>query len=891
MQTARSWARRPRRCNDVPLEFTSKGYIEVYLEGVFVSRHRIETEAVESIVAHSEANGDGTYRITYPEKSVVARRIKLVPVPASGKPSQPTLVVTHAPIVDPATTGTAVLTWSAAAPASGTTVASYTVYQGGVAVQSGLTGLTASVTGLSAGVLYSFTVTATSNQGLESLPSNACLVSWPSWTDSLGNTFSVPQNTPFSYTFSAADLDGDAVPFSYDNVPPGITVTPGVQSGTTREITISSAGLSADSYTVSVDLQPLVTATDLTTLTLLASSTDASAPWMAGVAFAKGAVPAGVGLVTSEASSSVVVKRRWNDGSAKHAVVCGLSSLTAGVGKQVSLQAGTRGGTALTAASIQAAAPTASVQLGANGTVMLGSLLASPFRTWVSTPDMVECHYRASVTADLAVWFHVRLWSNGRLWVRAIAENGYTTGSPTTQAYVATVIIGGSTVYSASVNHYAFTRWTATGWVGTAATVRTAHVPAELIATRLVPNYWKRSPSATKLNAQVRTYAPMQLSPQPVSMGDAGFGEYIGVLPNWSALFVTSADARAYDATLVASNTLNSYSICRRSAATNRLSRPSDFPTFGLGEYSSSNPLGAWEVAHLVNEGYAAYLATGDYWHLETLGFNASYCYLTISTTNGQGVNKILRGETRAVGWMLNVVGHYCSIAPVEGEAAADSAIVSDYQTLLANNVAHWSSQIGVSGQNQLGSPYQYSLGAWSGTGSVAPWMTDFWVIVNGALCKMDPLPTMTSWQALRDWMYRWIVGRFGPTGSENFHFSRGGSEYGINISASNLTDPTTFFDSWGAVWTATFGSPNAETTNTLYSTNPGASNDPAYASGNHRWGVAVAAFAYAVDDSASGVSAAWSRFTGASNWSAIEGSNFSDVPLWGIVPSGYGGT
>jgi hypothetical protein len=118
----------------------------------------------------------------------------------------------------------------------------------------------------------------------------------------------------------------------------------------------------------------------------LTSAAGGTQPFMLGHGFAKGDVPSGLDIVsdTSGITLRSVVKRRWNDGSVKHAVLVGSGSFTAGVAKQISLSTGVAGGGSnMTSANIQAAAPTASVQLGSIGTVNLSTLLASPFRTWV----------------------------------------------------------------------------------------------------------------------------------------------------------------------------------------------------------------------------------------------------------------------------------------------------------------------------------------------------------------------------------------------------------------------------------------------------------------------------------------------------------------------------
>jgi len=175
-------------------------------------------------------------------------------------------------------------------------------------------------------------------------------------------------------------------------------------------------------------------------------------PFTVGYAFQKGAFASGTTLALDQgATSQVVVKRSWNDGSIKHAVISGHATLAANVPLDLQIAAGTpSGGAALTFLDIVTALPTASVQCGAIGTVQLATLLATPFRTWVSGPEMVECHYRLAVGLDatLVVWFHVRLYRTGRIWIRAICENGYLDVNTVDKNYVPAVTIGLATVYT-----------------------------------------------------------------------------------------------------------------------------------------------------------------------------------------------------------------------------------------------------------------------------------------------------------------------------------------------------------------------------------------------------------------------------------------------------------
>lgn len=53
------------------LDFTSPGFLEVWRDGVRISRHRQEREAVQSILAHCEGKASGRYEIRFPTVEVV----------------------------------------------------------------------------------------------------------------------------------------------------------------------------------------------------------------------------------------------------------------------------------------------------------------------------------------------------------------------------------------------------------------------------------------------------------------------------------------------------------------------------------------------------------------------------------------------------------------------------------------------------------------------------------------------------------------------------------------------------------------------------------------------------------------------------------------------------
>jgi hypothetical protein len=598
-----------------------------------------------------------------------------------------------------------------------------------------------------------------------------------------------------------------------------------------------------------------------------------------------------------------VVKRRWNDGSVKHAIVSGRATLAANTPLDVvatpTSQQANAGLPRLTAADIQAAAPSAVVQCGSLGVVSLQPLLGNPVRTWVSGPEMVECHYRSDLAVGslVTVWFHVRLHADGRCWVRAIVENGYlddgngAVAAQTDQSYVPDVTIGGRLVFNNGgqvLTHFKYTRWTAEGWTTPTTPVGVTHNVAYLRLSKLVPRYRWTNPSEAMLNRLTTGYTPMAGGDHTPNMSNTGFQSGIGLLPHWDALYCSSGDSRARAACLANAGHLNSYPIVRRSRRTASVVRPSEFPNWtfagpsGGGASSHASGQLTWDFAHHPSAGFTAYLTTGEYWHLETMALQSSLCYLTIGSTRGSGIQRRLTLQTRGAAWSLRTIGQYCGLAPDEDLAAG--GVARDYADLLASTY-QWINALKDSPNfSQLGSPWQYELGAWGSAGSVAPWMTDFWVQTNGHISELEPLMDMTALNQARDWMYRWVIGRLGRAGNPGeFAFTRA-AQYGLTIAPDNRTDPTNWYRDWGTVFTASFGAANTQAENSLRGTSGAAPSSAA----TGYWGNLLPALSFAIDHGATGAVEAWARLTNASNWSDVLGSGFDDVPIWGIFPAAF---
>jgi hypothetical protein len=668
--------------------------------------------------------------------------------------------------------------------------------------------------------------------------------------------------------------------------------------------------------------------TAITTLSLSSPITQGSAAFAVGQGFKKGDIPAGQYLTTDQLNVSCIPLAKWNDGSLKHARIVGSVSLTANVPLALNLSSTTSSpvGSQLTSANITAANPSASVQCGSLGTVTLSSLLGHEIRTVASTPQMVECHYRAQIPGTLlSVWFYVSLWANGAVKVRAAVENGYlddgagNTAANADIAYIPTITIGGTVVYNnggASLTHCKNTRWFASGWIGSDPQVTPSHNTTYLRSTKLVPNYALSTATSGQLDALTQTYTPMSTGGIPAAMAAPGDNPTIALLPKWDAAYVGTGDARAYRAVIAASNALNSFPIVWRDFTTKDVIKPNSFATWSLYGPSQSNSRGpdagtngaGWEINHHPGIGYTAYLLTGDYWHYETLLLQLSMLWVCrgIMSINdpahGSGTGRVLAHEVRGGSWSIRTMSITCGIMPETQKAAGQ--VGAEYRELLTNNMIYWKSLVDQPGMNQLGFLYEYSsdntLRAY-GDGRNAPWMHFWWVQAQGFGSDLEPLPDMTVYNAVRNYSYKSIVGILGAV-SSGYAFDCA-STYGTKISDGISTDPTTWYSDWATVYINTFsiannggGAASIPHNNTLLNVgnlndstdqtvpSPGGSGGPTEAYYG-RWGYLLPAIAYAVDHNAPGAAQSWARVSGASNYSDLTSSFNNQSSQWGIFP------
>jgi hypothetical protein len=416
------------------------------------------------------------------------------------------------------------------------------------------------------------------------------------------------------------------------------------------------------------------TGPDLTQLTSvqLRSARTGTEPFTFATPIKDGLACGEIGIVTDATSSQVVTVRRWNSGCAKLVIVSGTQTLAANAASTIHIFTGTPAAVPnLSCIDIETAAPSASVDLGDGGVVKLPDLLATPWRAFLSGPEMAECHYKATTANGALIIFYVRLWKSGRIWIRVSVENGWFDQPHNVLHYTAAVVIGEVTVFRGALAHPPNTRWSVKGWIGDDPLVTPRHAAADIVATKLVPNYIDvGAASPTRLGRLYQNYAPFQTGNWTPHMGDPGYQDQIGLYPLWDALYITNrADPITYRSVLANADALNTYGIVWRVHADGDLPvRPSVVGNQNLGTYDllrgNMSPPPAPAVSQIPG---GALGATTYFLKLEYADYNRANSTDSAEVSFSVNAHSLLRIESPPASTMGNAAGYYVFVGTARG--------------------------------------------------------------------------------------------------------------------------------------------------------------------------------------------------------------------------------
>jgi len=531
-----------------------------------------------------------------------------------------------------------------------------------------------------------------------------------------------------------------------------------------------------------------------------------------GQVFKKGDIRQGVLVSAPGAAVQADVKRRYDDGSVRFAVVSLLvpdlsGEMTVAMDDGVRPQLGSE--LPVQAADLLKTGFDAVVRLkfpdGAVRSASARDLLKAAgtnAKTWLAGPVVTEWLLTGALAGkdgtpdpDLRVQFHVRAYAGCKaVRVSVVVENCLDTWAGNI-GYDVAVLLGrpGKVVYEKKlVEHRRLSRWRRDFW-WPAAPPRADVVNdlACLSASGAVPNYDRSLIIPEKTLADAA--AQWAKSGETDIMGSGSLCKYmpttggrpeIGPYPNWTVEYLLSMDPRAKAVVLGNGDLAGSWPIHVRSAKTGRILTLDERPRFWLNGYRAEDkerPL--WQpdrkppppqrtadgkespyylspdVAHMGSLAYVPYLVTGDFYDLEEAYFWANYALLAQWPVPRQDGRGIMCDQIRGDAWGLRNIADAAFIAP-DGDPEGRY-----FDERIHNNMAEMTAKM-------YGPPEYNKLGFW-GVRTVedarignpanprwmitAPWEHDYLIWSLHHLTELGYADAARP----RDFELRWQVGAF----------------------------------------------------------------------------------------------------------------------------------
>jgi len=435
-----------------------------------------------------------------------------------------------------------------------------------------------------------------------------------------------------------------------------------------------------------------------------------------GQVFKKGDFRRGVLVSAPRAAVQADVKRKYDDGSVRFAIISLLLpelngettvTLSDGVRPQLGSELPVDAGAVLKVgfeAVVKLKFPDGTERSASAGR-LLGD--APETKTWLCGPVASEWLLSGPLLGkdgtpdpDLRVQFHVRAYAGYHaIRVSVIVENCLDTWAGNI-GYDVAVLLGrpGRVVYEKkNVDHRRLSRWRKDFWLeGAPPQADVIHDLAYLSATGALPNYDRSVVIPEKTLADAA--AQWAKSSETDIMGSGSLCKYmpttggraeIGPYPNWTVEYLLSMDRRAKAIVLGNGDLAGSWPIHVRNGKTGRILTLQERPKFWLAGYRAEDkerPL--WQpdrkpppprrtadgkespyylspdVAHMGSLAYVPYLVSGDFYYLEEAYFWANYALLAQWPVPRQDARGIMSDQIRGDAWGLRNMADAASIAP-----------------------------------------------------------------------------------------------------------------------------------------------------------------------------------------------------------------------------------
>ena len=431
---------------------------------------------------------------------------------------------------------------------------------------------------------------------------------------------------------------------------------------------------------------------------------------------------------TEKVRSQVDIKRRYDDGSVKHAIISAvISDATAGdplildihsADEQPAYAAESTAALRSVAAEIvfrfpdgkesrANAAEFYSKAAGGKNGFRLVKWLDGPLATEVQLagPTMMQ---NGEADPDLLVIFGLRICKKSRaVRVEVVVESPWI-DVPGNIPYDVSVSVGGKEVFAKkdvghwkhrmpywikdknrSLGHFSHARWRKVFRLGTEPPK--THIRYDLgylVSTGLLPQYdtylvisnerlerglkrWNDSPRDILENGVIMAYFPT-----------TGGREDLGPYPGWTTRYLFSGDSRAWEMVLGTGDLAGSFSVHQRDRETGRIFSIDEHPGYSLNrrgtlEKISPRPAGdrpylrpatspySVDNAHLPSLAFIPYLLTGDYYYLEEVQFWANWCMLIQNAAYREKEKGLLApDQTRGEAWAFRQLVDAAKICP-----------------------------------------------------------------------------------------------------------------------------------------------------------------------------------------------------------------------------------
>lgn len=446
-----------------------------------------------------------------------------------------------------------------------------------------------------------------------------------------------------------------------------------------------------------------------------------------GIAAAQGEIPSGSGVLIDALTTQTDVKVAWPDGSLKHGVVT--AKLTSSGAKSLTTQAAPSG-------TLTPTWPTVVVTITVGATAYLATLPAASASSnvWLSGPCCLDKRVVLTPTTagavahpSLQVVFDVRSFSDGGHRLDVCVQNARNTADMDAVTYDVAINVNSSDVFTASaLTQASFTRWHTVLWVSATESVPTFDFTS-FYAAGLFHKFLPSISSPTYTNSAALDYlsigpgfATLGLGAMMLPMSNGGERPDIGIQTGWTAAYLTHQTASQRDRLLKYAGYATSWSTALYDTDGASLMKITDNPSFwwdyrsGTGdkpacpvsgsafrgelELVHSNTSYRFDVEHIPNICYPAYVVTGDRFYLDQMKLWAN-CAATrggptgsttrdgvsfTSPNTGHNIPALYyfgSGVCRGTAWVWREIAQAGAVTPdADNDQAYFRSIVSDIQ-------------------------------------------------------------------------------------------------------------------------------------------------------------------------------------------------------------------